>query len=76
VGNFLATLQSDPGLLKEIGLSDGHSIVAPIATGIPKALPGTPSRRGPEILTVIEGQTEDDRAAIAGVRQMSDRAGC
>ncbi|MDY6934770.1 MAG: nitroreductase family protein [Spirochaetota bacterium] len=40
-------------LLEEIGLPEGHKIVAPIILGYPKEIPSIPSRKEPQILRVI-----------------------
>jgi nitroreductase len=42
-----------PDLLAEMGLTDQDKIVAPLIIGYPKALPGVPERRPPEILKII-----------------------
>jgi len=43
----------DPSLIREIGLPEGHEIVAPIILGYPKAVPGVPERQEPRILKTI-----------------------
>jgi nitroreductase len=43
----------DPSLIREIGLPDGHEIVAPIILGYPKTTPGVPERGEPQILKTI-----------------------
>lgn len=51
--NFATEIQ-DPVLRKELGITDRHSIVAPIALGYPLKIPGIPHRKDPQILGVIE----------------------
>jgi nitroreductase len=41
-------------LKKEIGLAEGHVIVAPIILGWPRAIPPIPARKEPQILKIIE----------------------
>jgi nitroreductase len=48
-----ARFVSDRGLLAELGLPDGHTIVAPIIVGTPKRVPSMPRRREPEIVRII-----------------------
>ena len=43
----------DLSLIREIGLPDGHEIVAPIILGYPKAVPGVPERQEPQILKIV-----------------------
>jgi nitroreductase len=43
----------DPELLKEIGLPDGHKIVAPVIVGYPKKIPKMSEKRNPQIFKVI-----------------------
>ena len=43
-----------PDLMAEIGLTDQDRIVAPLIIGYPKAVPGVPERREPEILKIID----------------------
>jgi nitroreductase len=44
----------DPSLSDEIGLPEGHEIVAPIILGYPKAIPGVPERGEPQILKTLK----------------------
>jgi nitroreductase len=44
----------EEGLKKEIGLLDGHVIVAPIILGWPNGIPQAPERKEPQIVKVIE----------------------
>ena len=44
----------DPATLRELGITGGLEIVAPIALGYPKAIPGPPERNKPVILSVLE----------------------
>jgi len=43
----------NPEILKEIGMPEGHRIVAPIIVGYPSSIPGPPDRNDPHILKVI-----------------------
>ncbi|MBW2053691.1 MAG: nitroreductase family protein [Deltaproteobacteria bacterium] len=43
----------DPEILNEIGLPEGHVIVAPIIIGYPKRIPKLPERKKPQVLKVI-----------------------
>ena len=43
-----------PELRKELGIAENLEIVAPLALGYPKIIPGIPSRKEPQILKVIE----------------------
>ena len=43
----------DPGLRTMAGLTDSMEIVAPIAVGYPKSIPGSTERNEPQILKVI-----------------------
>ena len=43
----------DPEILKDLGLPDGHQLVAPIILGYPKAIPPMPERNAPNILKVL-----------------------
>jgi nitroreductase len=43
----------DPALISEIGLPEGHEIVAPVIFGYPKAVPSVPMREEPSILNII-----------------------
>ena len=43
----------DAELLKEIGLPEGHRIIAPIILGYPKAIPAPTERNEPVILKII-----------------------
>jgi nitroreductase len=47
-----ARFVTDPGLLRELGLPDGHTIVAPIVVGTPKHVPKMLKRREPVILRI------------------------
>jgi len=40
-------------LKKEIGLPGGHTIVAPVIVGWPRAVPAAPERKEPQILKII-----------------------
>jgi len=44
---------SDPSLLAEIGMPEGHKIYAPIIVGYPTEVPSMPERNEPRILKVI-----------------------
>lgn len=46
---------TDRELLEELGLPDGHSIVAPIVVGTPKTIPNAPGRNEPQIVKIISG---------------------
>jgi nitroreductase len=43
----------DSELLEEIGLPEGHRIIAPIVLGYPKDIPPMPEREDPKVLKVI-----------------------
>ncbi len=43
----------DPELLAQIGLPEGHIIVAPIIIGYPKSIPELPKRMKPQILKTV-----------------------
>ena len=43
----------DPGLLKLIGMTEDHKIVAPLIIGYPKSIPSPPERMEPQILKVV-----------------------
>ena len=43
-----------PELLEEIGLSGNFRLVAPITLGYPKAVPGIPERKPPNIIKAVE----------------------
>lgn len=45
---------NDPTLKEELGIPEGHKIVAPLALGYPKKIPAIPSRKEPQVLKVIE----------------------
>jgi len=51
--NF-ATELYNPKLRKELGLAENHKIIAPIALGYPAKTPGTPKRKEPQILKIIQ----------------------
>jgi nitroreductase len=44
----------DPQLVSEIGLPEGHRIIAPIILGYPKSVPRMAERKEPAILATIE----------------------
>ncbi len=44
----------DPELLEEIGVPQGHRIIAPIIIGYPKTVPARPSRKAPRIFKIVE----------------------
>lgn len=43
----------DPDMIRELGIPDDHSIVAPITVGYPEQIPPAPKRRQPEIINII-----------------------
>ena len=43
----------DPNIQKEIGLPEGHRVIAPLILGYPKSIPSMPPRREPQILRII-----------------------
>ncbi len=49
LGNYI----QDSGMLKELGITDDLSIVAPIILGYPKRIPKASGRKDPQILGVI-----------------------
>jgi len=49
----LGTSIKDPDLLKLIGMSEGHKIVAPIIVGYPKSIHSSPERNEPQILKIV-----------------------
>ncbi len=49
----LGTEIHDPDMLRELGIPDNHTIVAPIALGYPEKISSAPKRREPEILRII-----------------------
>lgn len=43
----------DPGMIRELGIPDNCTIVAPIILGYPEKIPSVPKRKEPEILKII-----------------------
>ncbi len=50
--NLGADIQ-DSTLREELGLPEGHAVIAPLVLGFPERIPAAPQRRDPEILAVI-----------------------
>jgi nitroreductase len=49
----LGTSIQDPELLGHLGMSEDHTIVAPIILGYPKSVPSAPERNEPQILKIV-----------------------
>ena len=49
----LGTNIEDPKLLDQIGMPEGHEIVAPLIVGYPRHIPGVPARPESRILKII-----------------------
>jgi len=49
----LGTILQDPALREEIGLPEGHRIVAPVIVGYPEAIPEPLPREEPKILKIV-----------------------
>ena len=52
-GVNLGTEIQDPELKQALGISDGDTIVAPIALGYPEKIPAAPKRKEPDILAIV-----------------------
>ncbi len=49
----LGTEIHDPDIVRELGIPDNHTIVAPITVGYPKQIPSVSKRKEPEIINMI-----------------------
>ncbi|MCG7841253.1 MAG: nitroreductase family protein [Methanomassiliicoccales archaeon] len=54
---FASSLGEDPGVLKDLGVPEGHRLIAPLIFGYPKKVDGTATpRNDPVILKWVKDQ--------------------